>query len=79
VSDWFLMAVGAAVFYGLHQVFTKAAEGEPGSRCARNRAACRERVILRLAVYPRLPPLTWGSAVRVPLCYRSPSSRPVRK
>jgi bacterial/archaeal transporter family protein len=30
VSDWFLMAVGAAVFYGLHQVFTKAASKHIG-------------------------------------------------
>lgn len=30
MSDWFLMAVGAAVFYGLHQIFTKAASKHIG-------------------------------------------------
>lgn len=30
MADWFLMAVGAAVFYGLHQIFTKAASKHIG-------------------------------------------------
>lgn len=30
MADWFLMAVGAALFYGLHQVFTKAASKHIG-------------------------------------------------